>query len=247
MTTLTISDVRQGDVLPGGALPLSSEGSVEEWVVISQSCDLVGSSESEPLIQFCPVVQLDADRQRLAQKRWLPRFVAIPGTEDAFADLSDIRSIAKEAVDWTRSKSAAATDAERRDFAVLVGRRFGRFAFPDDFSAMFNGLRLRLREKVGKQSTEGALIEEVIEVRAYVHPDWAAPEAETTLVMLFPSDFVSRRKLKAEDVEAVRKQWRALCAPTGTIASVELSFMTADMLSAEDYMNGFQVDLAAVS
>lgn len=249
MPAVATTGIRQGDRLgPHAATSRLPASDSVGWVVVTQCCDLTADRSDEPFVQLCPAVTLsDEQLVRQANKHWLPRYVPVPGFPGEFADLARIETFFKQDVDWPAAVENEVDGSARRSFGQLVARRFGRFAFPDDFTQMFRSLRARLREKAGKTSIEGVLIDELIEVRAYPEPHWDAPSVEVALDLYFPSDLVSRRSLQADEIEDVRRRWEGRCQPLGTIAKVELAFMMTDSTSVEEYLSAFQVDLAVVS
>lgn len=173
-------DLRQGDYLPANprlvVLGQNGQGAVVSTplgvVLVSQCCDLARGGTGHAHV--APVVPLPDDTAALALQGRMPRYVPLPHVgEDRFADLGTIGAVT--ASHLNREQLARASQAQRRKIGYLVGRRFGRFAFPDDLNPMLSHLRSRIRGKAGNEnSAVGRVLERVSTLRLEVDEGWEA-------------------------------------------------------------------------
>lgn len=216
------------------------------WVIVSQPCDL-SDPTSEPYVHVAPVVELGDSDARMATKNWMPRYAPLPARPGSFADLSRILAVPRSALILDTLVPTLYTDSEERAFAAAVARRFSRFAFPAGFNEVISKLRTRLRDKVGKTDMVGVLIDEMICLRVAANPGWSAEVVELQFLIVFHSDFISRRRLRATEVHRVVGEWERLLSPSERFRPVRLTADTADQVTLEDYFNTVEVDLGSVS
>lgn len=141
----------------------------EANVVVTQTCDIVRSSEKRPYAQVAPLVAIDDGSHAAACREGAePRFVWVPGLGDhAFADLDVIHTITKRLLVRHAPRRGLLTDEQQRTFARAVGRKLDRFAFPDDLTPALAKLRDRIVNKWDKEtSAEGQALQQVQQIRA---------------------------------------------------------------------------------
>lgn len=159
-----------------------AEQPVAGLVLVSQSCDIARTCRTRPLVELCPLVEVeDAELQKIIACERV-RFAALPSLceQRLVVDLDRTMTAEKAVVaKWTRSQGPS-TDSERRDFARALSRKRLRFAFPDDFNKYVQPLRRRLLEKHGKESPEGAALRALVEVRVLAEPSWDSPAVQLT-------------------------------------------------------------------
>lgn len=155
-------------------------------ILIAQTCDIV--RENPPTVQAAKLTYLlktnDAQAARDGKR---PRFVHVPTLGDsAFADLDLIATIDKRMLVCHARKPGVETDEDVRVFGRAVGRRPGRFAFPDEVVLWFNKLTDLISSKSRKLSTpEGRLLAAVEEARVEAADGWTAgPPWHLTLVII---------------------------------------------------------------
>lgn len=197
------AQLRQGDVIGCLALPVVVAEREIEWVdtpdgvvILSQTCDLVRPNQA--LVAVAPLVQLDYSTAGSARSGRRPRFVHVPERgDDWFADLQQVASVRKDFVVGLDRSHGVVSDSDISSFGRLVGRRFSRFAFPDEVAYWLQPLEQVARAKHARpQSAEGQLFGEVVQLRLELHGSWeAAPYALTLVVILaagvlpaFPGD-----------------------------------------------------------
>lgn len=206
---------RQGDVIELKAVAVLDGTDVVDrrvpsglGVVITQTCDLVRSPAGEkarPYVTASPLLHADADTFRSVQAGRVPTLAAAPWAGDELvANLEVVQTIDKTAFAKTPIQSSPRTDQERRRFAYDMGRKFSRAAIPDEAQDSVRRLRMRLRDKAGKASDEGTLIDtHVRSVRVEPDPDWTSDSIELRVVLLIDDlPELPDREHPSEDVMA---------------------------------------------
>lgn len=151
-------------------------------VVVSQTCDNVRSS----YIQVAPVVALKgADWANAASGR-SARHATLPGLGDMFGvELGTIASINKSFLAEADRKAGVVSLRDSRALAQAIGRRFSRFAFPDDIVIWLNPLRRLTQSKSGKpESPEGKALTKIRQIRVRSEEGW------TTRPYVLSFDFI---------------------------------------------------------
>lgn len=156
--------------------------------IISQSCDV--SRRDRPTLQIAPVVVLDEIKSKEAQKGRRPQFAHLAAIGNHhFADLSSIATINKNALLGNLPRHGVVTDEAVRRFAGSVARRFGRFAFPDDVVKCLEPIRETIVSKSSRpKSPIGALLNDILQLRIYVEPDWSIPPYDIILILILEVD-----------------------------------------------------------
>lgn len=184
---------RQGDYLPDiRNLPiLDAEGEVhlvsapEGAVVITQCCDLARGGNGHA--HLSPVTVLSGDKAAFARSGRIPRFVPIPELgPNRFVDLGTACSAKNELLGKTTRTEAIVDDQSRHKFGQRIGRRFSRFALPDELNPMLQPLKELVRKKAGKSSSPfGQVLDHLATVRLGVEGGWgSAPPWELTLLLV---------------------------------------------------------------
>lgn len=195
-TPTGFASFQQADVLKIDRIPLLGPTGDVVWlptpdgaVIISQTCDVVQPNKT--YLQVAPLVRLAEDNARRAAKGAMPGYVAVPmAGPDAFADLDHLATVAKEHVAPLTPQRGVAHVRETRIFGMRVGRRFSRFAFPDEVSPWLEPLKETVIKKAGKTSSPlGRVLDEWVEsLRIECTPSWDAgsPYQLTLLVLVKP-------------------------------------------------------------
>lgn len=171
---------RQGDVfvVPAAIDPLvdDSDKGDSQWVVISQTCDVVRSKT--PTVTLAKVNPPPAHAVDMARGGAMPRFIPLPSLDGgSFADMAEVHSFRKEALVGCEimPEIVDASNADRRSLALAITRWFGRFPFPDNVAPWLKPLEDQIRKKYTRQGALGQVLREhLVEVR--VEADWAAAE-----------------------------------------------------------------------
>ncbi|WP_138895724.1 hypothetical protein [Streptomyces chryseus] len=191
-----LTGCQQADVFKTDRIPLLGSGGNVQWlatpdgvVIVSQTCDVVQPKMST--VQVAPVVRLAGSLAGLAAKGSMPRYVPIPEAgAGAFADLEHVATVAKSHLALLEPQHGALTTTDIRKFGMRVGRRYSRFAFPDDVSPWLAPLKDSVLSKAGKSASSlGRVLEEMVEsLRLECVPSWdsGAPYHLTLLVLIKP-------------------------------------------------------------
>ncbi len=198
-----IASLRQGDIVKIDSLPILTCDSVRFHstphgaVLLTQTCDAV--RREKLTVGLSPIVRLEGDIARNARNGKLLRYVHVPSAgSDVFADMSVIVT-----VDKARFLAASRTagidqtdDDEVRRFGRAVGRRFGRFPFPNEVVPWLRPLEVVVQGRHNKDSPEGAAMRDVVELRVEAVGGWQNPPYALTLCVIvergvipsFPTD-----------------------------------------------------------
>lgn len=178
--TAYFADRRQGDVL---SIEEPIEPGVADFVVVSQSCDVVLPSRENVLL--APLVGIhDQVTLRGALNRENPRYVLVPlDSEQRFADLNYIAAHPKKAVAGAAARPGVDRDDDQavRDFGLAVGRWFGRFAFPDEVQPWLAPLQKQIRDKYASPTSAlGQVLHRVAEIRVEAD-SWTSESRSLTI------------------------------------------------------------------
>ena len=186
---------RQGDVFSMRTVAILTESGPELLpaphgvVVMSQTCDVVRCEGLH--VTVCPLVKLDADDRRNAERGTKPGYAAVPEAGDGmFADFALASPVAsRHLAKHSRTVGIDPNDLEEvRRFGERVARHFGRFAFPDDVVPWLDGLRDVVLDKHDlSTSAEGELIRRCVaefRVEASAPNFWSTPPYSVTLVVI---------------------------------------------------------------
>ncbi len=158
-------------------------------VVISQTCDIVAKSPIDaPYVSAGVLVRLDGDRAAAARAGERPRYVHIPqlGLE-WFVDLDQIVSVEKAALVGVSPERGLEGSHEESRFGAAVGRKFSRFAFPDDLHESLRSLQERFKSRHTRpNSAEGDALRQVTQIRVSTDGDWSSDSLNVHLVFLVP-------------------------------------------------------------
>ena len=170
---------------------------VQGWMVMTHSCDIVDRGAGPGFVQVVPLVEMEDDRKlRQVEKRSNPRLAFIPGVAHLrlVADLTRVQTVDRRLLDGWERIPGCRSDEERRDLANALRRKYGRLAAPDDFVPFMTKLRDRLKDKVGKNTTdehgkptaEGRCITLLEEIRIKAEPEWEARPVNVHLWFIRP-------------------------------------------------------------
>jgi hypothetical protein len=146
--------------------------------------------------------------------------------------------------DPTTRTEGVTTDAQGRAFALALGRKRVRFAFPDDFNHLANKLSVRLREKHDKKTEEGRALRALREIRVQASPAWDA--TQTAIFFWFIRD-ERESTFEGRRWDEFCEAWLALVPATGRFGRVHGQVATLDDLRGSDYVNSDPLDLDHLS
>jgi hypothetical protein len=282
---------RQGDVFDGARLPIvwlvdpdrveapAADGVTRridnerfaEVVLVTQTCDVVRPIDLRRFVTIASVVQLDGDTLANARRRRIPRYAPLPGLgEDRFCDLDRLTSVEKSLLLDQHRTHGLRDGGDEWTFAESVRRHFTRAALPDDVVRTLRPLTTLFDKRAGKQTDEGARVEEIDELRVDLSgfdegavgllfvisgrslsaPDPSAVEGSTKRTVAELCSLLGQ----TEDLSARWALWTALCelwampcTPKGAVTEVDVEVVTLASMTAEQYTSTTQVDLDHLS
>lgn len=234
-----------------GGFDAAVDDSVEGFVVISQTCDIVRGPEKIPNVTVCPLVRVPAGTRSEIERKKQPRYGLVGNVDrDIVVDFSRAMSVRKELlVSWERQRGCG-SDEELLEFARSLERFFGRFAFPDAFNDSVQPLRKAIYEKHEKQSDTGRAWRSIRELRVLPHADWNDKTSVPISFILVLEDKSKRPMPEIEKIMAeLGEKFTAIewvepfsLASEGGVVPTTLADMTA-----ADYLNSYPLDLNSLS
>jgi len=188
-----LRDYQQGDILELESIPLLghdgepvSHETPDGVAILTQTCDVV--QEDKHSIHVAPLVELPEDKAKGAAKGAMPSYVAVTEAgPQVFADLEHIATVDKQRVASLTPRRGMATVDEQKRFGARVGRKFSRFAFPDEVSFWLEPLKKIVLSKIDKgNSALGIVLNESVEsLRLECTSKWGAGAPyQLTLVVI---------------------------------------------------------------
>jgi hypothetical protein len=223
-----------------------AEQEVAGFVVVSQTCDVVRSCNDRPYVEVCPLVEVDEDRLAEIQRGRRPAYAFVPllAGRKLVADLDRVMTVEKPAVAaWERTPGLS-TDEEARAFAVALGRKRIRFAFPDDFTTLARKLQARLADKHDRNTDEGRGLRALREIRIQAAPQW---DGEPVELFFWFIRHTADADFEGKNWADLLKEWLKLVPPSGRFTSVDGQVATLDDMTARDYVDSDPLDLDHLS
>jgi hypothetical protein len=158
-------------------------------VVITQTCDLVAKDPADhPFLQAAMLVELPKTTAKEARSGSRPRYAHLPQIGDVwFADLDYISTYEKAALSHLRRDRGVEGTGEQDAFGRAVGRKFSRFAFPNDLHDTLRSLLAKFRERYARDaSPEGLALRRVLQIRAHADPGWDSSCINAHMTFLLP-------------------------------------------------------------
>ncbi|WUL11508.1 hypothetical protein OHS18_27200 [Amycolatopsis sp. NBC_00355] len=197
--------LRQGDVvniqeiniISGGAKTFKTPYGAS---IVSQACDIV--LENRPNISVAAIKFLTGDEAKKARDGAQSRYVELPFYHaDAFIDLEYISTIDKSHL--KKFRAAQGVDPkdtnEVRRVGLALGRRFSRFAFPDEVNPWLRPLSSEIRKKYDRVTSPlGRALQEIVEVRIE-SPDWTSRPLDLVVHMIMKAGSVPEFNLDDDD------------------------------------------------
>lgn len=218
--------------------------------IISQTCDVVRMSDDKMHVSVCPLVRCTPSRWKEISIGRFPSLVSLEHAPEAgvFVDLARVMSVSKPLlVSWERKPGF--TDAARSSrFAAAIERKFGRFAFPDEFDVATKAFQERVRSRHGKgESPIGHIYRSLDQLRFRASPCWQAEHVAVTLIgVLKPPD--ERLASDEQILEELRMQTGAVEWPASySWAEPAFFIATASELRASDIFESQLADFEYLS
>ncbi len=155
-------------------------------VVISQTCDIVRRTGGRSFVAVCPLIKVPAEELSAIRKGRRPYFTDVENVgEDVFADLRRIMSVHKDLLQTWERRVGFQNDTTRHRFAAALERKFGQFAFPDDFDQAIKKFRDRVWSRHTKPDSEiGKVYRSLAQIRFSAEPDWTAEKRKIRVVAI---------------------------------------------------------------
>lgn len=140
--------------------------------IISQTCDAVRATT----VQVAPVVHLSGPGLSDAASGRSPKWAPLPDIADnVFIRLDTIATIDKSLLREENRIPGVTSPTAVRALAQAIGRRYSRFAFPDDVNEWFSPLKDVAQSKAPRAgSAEGRAFRRVRQIRVRSDNGWAA-------------------------------------------------------------------------
>ncbi|WP_329349488.1 hypothetical protein OG226_18295 [Streptomyces sp. NBC_01261] len=155
--------------------------------MITQTCDLV--LPDRLTAHLAPVVELSTNDAKANRSGRRPHLVPLPALGDCFfADLTYVATIDKSIVVDSARIAGVKDIGDIRKFGQRVGRRFSRFAFPDEVVPWLRPLQSLAESRALKDSSPiGWAFQQVASLRLLCEADWDnAPYPLTLCIVLEP-------------------------------------------------------------
>lgn len=227
---------------------LQTEG-VVGLIVISQTCEIVQLSGGRHYVAVCPLIEVDEKEIVSTEKGMRPYLAFVENTDkNVFADLRRLMSIHKNLLAQWKRTAGFTTASKQMRFAAALERKFGQFAFPDDFNAAIERFRRRIWRRHDKtDSPIGVVYRSISEIRFRALPSWEADEREITVLAILDSKSpleVSEQRIYDEVNAALDTvDW-----PTGYVWSdTKFQIASTDQLTVADYLTSVRGDFDYLS
>jgi hypothetical protein len=224
------------------------EVDVPGFVVVSQTCDIQRAAAERPFVTMCALLQcpewLSIEDVRNCLR---PRFAFVAGVASLglVADLDQVMTIEKPLLTSWQSTRGCQTANEQRAFAAAVGRKFARFAFPDDFVQIMSDFTNLVKRKHGRmQSEEGQALASLREIRVAATPDWNASSIQLHLIFIRHDE---QTESSGRSWAHWLTKWLAKIPNSGRYASVSGVVSSLSEIRADEYVVSDQLDLDHLS
>ena len=227
---------------------MQTEG-VVGLIVISQTCEIVQSSGGRHYVAVCPLIEVDEKEIVPTEKGMRPYLAFVENTdENVFADLRRLMSVHKNLLAKWKRTAGFTTASKQIRFAAALERKFGQFAFPDDFNLAIERFRRRVWRRHDKtDSPIGAVYRSISEIRFRALPSWEADEREISVLAILDSKSpleVSEQRIYEEVNTALAMvDW-----PTGYMwSNIKFQVASTDQLTVADYLTSVRGDFDYLS
>ncbi|MDD9744762.1 MULTISPECIES: hypothetical protein [Marinovum] len=213
-------------------------------VVISQTCDIVRRTGGRHYVAVCPLIKLEPQEIKEVHKGRKPYLSVVENVEDGvFADLRRPFSVDKDLLRGWARLDGFSSEASRARFSSALERKFGQFAFPDEFDSAFKNFKDRVWSRHDKtDSPPGKVYRSIHQIRFRVLPNWESPEKTLAVIaILLPA---ADREVDVQVISAeLSEQLAKVKLPDGYRWD-EPPFVaqTADSLTATDILQSHRGD-----
>ena len=205
-------------------------------VAVSQTCDIVRQTQNRDYVAVCPLIKVTQNVSDEVKRGRLPYMFRMENTgEDIVVDLRRVMSVQKNVVrTWKRSEGFSSKYGSVQ-FVAALERKFGQFAFPDEFDKAISCFKKRVWSRHSKaDSPPGAIYRSLAQIRIRADTDWSADNKVITFVVIMKDkleQYVTRQSISEELGTSLEKiQW----PPGYEWSSQRFLLNTARNLTAED-------------
>jgi hypothetical protein len=218
-------------------------------VVISQTCDIVSTTDKLPTVVVCPLVAVKPEHLDMIARGRSARFGFIEqAPQGLVADFGRLMSISKALLsNWKRFEGFI-DETGLINFARGLERAYGRFAFPDAFNESIRPLEDVIKSKFWKDGSPlGKALRSLAELRVRPSTAWASSPIGITFFLIF--DAAEKR---VAEPEAIHAEFESALKGLPWIAPFFLAdpgirIGSYDDFSARDYIESVPLDLNALS
>ncbi|MBD2569879.1 hypothetical protein H6G59_18660 [Anabaena lutea FACHB-196] len=222
------------------------ESAVKGFVVVTQTCDIVRSCSERPFVEVMPLVEVPQEQLNEIQRCRRPRYAFIPGAGEycLVADLDRVMTLEKSVITRWDRKRGCLSDQDIRELGKALARKRMRFAFPDDFINLVAQLTDQFKKKHNKNSTEGAALRALCEIRVQALPSWDAPDVE--IMFWFIRD-EEQLDFQGTGWNEQMTKWLNLVPKSDRFKSVNGQVITFEDITAKEYIQSDPLDLDHLS
>lgn len=207
-------------------------------VLITQTCDIVRVTAQRYYVTVCPLIRLtEAEAKEVATGR-RPYLASVENAQAlVFADFRRPFSVSKDLLrGWVRQPGFS-TEVKRTEFSFALERKFGQFAFPDEFDLAFKKFKDRVWSRHDKaESLPGKIYRSIDQIRFRISPNWEADDREVSvIVVLHPPEL--HQATMAEILHELATQFDNVALPPNyRWAFSKFLAQTAAYLTAKDIL-----------
>ncbi len=215
-------------------------------IIVSQTCDIVRRTGGRHFVTVCALTKRPKNEVKEVLSGRRPYFAVVDNTEDTvFADLRKIMSVSKDLLRTWKRHEGFSTEAGRVKFANSLERKFGQFAFPDDFDQAMRTFKQRVWKRHDKaDSLPGKVYRSLLQIRFKAEPDWSAPNKKIRVLAIMREPEY-REVGRTEITEELEASLAKVLLPEGySWLDVDLKFIlaTAKNLTAADFLSSRRAD-----
>lgn len=256
-----LADWRQGDFVCGshGFVCLGSDGKTVGaktigidalgYVLISQSCDIVRRTSGRDFVAVCPLIRIDEEKSKAAKKGRLPYMISVESAGAfVYADLRRVMSVEKDVLATWQRNVGFSTEKDRLKFAAALERKFGQFAFPDEFDAATKSFKEKVWSRYDKNSPFNPIYKSLKQIRFGADPDWETSDSKRIFCVAVLSDQLENGVTREDVSKSLNNEFDAIEWPEGyEWNDPRLLLQTARDLTGEDLISTQRADFDFLS
>lgn len=221
--------------------------------VVTQTCDIVNSGPGKDHVMICPLirVKLGAVLENIQKGRTLAAAaLENPPEPDIVVDIGRMAPLHKDALAKLERHDGLTTDAGRMQFAETLERKFGRFAFPDEFN---DRILTKLRERVisahGKAASDhGKAYRSIKTVRVTASPGWNASEDKKVVFHFILEPEAAREANRVQIAKTLDEHFSKLAWPTGFAAASPPYYLALpEEMTVDEWLRSQPIDWEFIS